>query len=125
VRSALRILGRVVCWVLAVCGTFATVVFGVVLVSAEDSDERIGAVALLVAALIVLGGAIAGLRAIPGPVKPPRPRTSSPRHAASCARASRSSCGRARGRAWAFVLCLVFTGVAVVMVADRWASEQL
>jgi hypothetical protein len=122
----LRILGRVVCWVLAVCGTFATVVFGVVLVSAEDSDERIGAVALLVAALIVLGGAIAGLRAIPGPVKPPRPRTSSPRHAASCARASRSSCGRARGAGRGRPSCAwSFTGVAVVMVADRWASEQL
>jgi len=113
----LRILGRAVCWVLAVCGTFAAVVFAVVLVSAEDSDERIGAVALLVAALIVLGGAIAGLRTIPRSGE-----TTAASNQLAEAR-GRLRTGepivlrpRSGRRAWAFLLCLLFTGVAAVTV---------
>ena len=64
-RSALRILARLAFWVLVVVGALALALFGIVLVSAEDSDQRIGSVVLMVAAVLVLIGGIWGLRATP------------------------------------------------------------
>src|SRR5215207_1894273 len=45
-RTALRILGRLACWLLVVVGGFAVAVFAAVLVSAENSDQRLGSVVL-------------------------------------------------------------------------------
>lgn len=49
-RRALRILARLACWVLVVVGALPLALFGIVLVSAEGSDQRIGSVVLMGAA---------------------------------------------------------------------------
>jgi membrane associated rhomboid family serine protease len=64
-RSALRILARLASWVLVVVGALALALFGIVLVSAEGSDQRIGSVVLMGAAALVLIGGIWGLRRTP------------------------------------------------------------
>ena len=63
--SVLRILARLACCVLVVAGALALALFGIVLVSAEGSDQRVGSVVLMGAAALVLIGGIWGLRRTP------------------------------------------------------------
>jgi membrane associated rhomboid family serine protease len=61
-RGVLRVSGRLALWLLVLVAGFAAAVFLAVLVSAEDSDQLIGAIVLLAVALLVLGAAVWGLR---------------------------------------------------------------
>ena len=61
-RGVLRVLARLALWLLVLVAGFAVVVLFAVLVSAEDSDQLIGAIVLLAAALLVVAAAIWGLR---------------------------------------------------------------
>jgi membrane associated rhomboid family serine protease len=61
-RGVLRVLGRLALWLLVLVAGFAAAVFFAVLVSAEDSDQLIGAIVLVAAALVVVAAAVWGLR---------------------------------------------------------------
>ena len=59
---ALRLLARLACAALAIFSVLAFAAFGVVLIAVRDSGERGAAIALMVASLVTLAGAVAGLR---------------------------------------------------------------
>jgi hypothetical protein len=59
---ALRLLARLACIALAIFAVLAFCAFGVVLIAVRDGGERGAAVALMVASLVTLAGAVAGLR---------------------------------------------------------------
>jgi membrane associated rhomboid family serine protease len=61
-HGVVRVLGRLALWLVVVAAGFAAAVFLAVLVSAEDSDQMIGAIALLAVALLVVAAAVWGLR---------------------------------------------------------------
>ena len=60
--SALRLLGLLACGALALLAVFSFFAFGIVLIAVRDPGERGAAVALMVASLLVLAGAVAGWR---------------------------------------------------------------
>jgi membrane associated rhomboid family serine protease len=61
-RGVLRVLGRLALWLLVLVAGFAAAVVLAVLVSAEDSDQLLGAIVLLAVALVVVAAAVWGLR---------------------------------------------------------------
>jgi membrane associated rhomboid family serine protease len=61
-RGFLRVFGRLALWLLALVTGLAAVIVFAVLVSAEDSDQLLGAIVLLACALLAVGAAVWGLR---------------------------------------------------------------
>ena len=61
-RGVARVLGRLALWLVVFAAGFAAAIFLVVLISAEDSNELIGGIALLTGALLIVGAALWGLR---------------------------------------------------------------
>src|SRR5215217_613475 len=57
-RGVLRVLGRLALWLLVLVAGFAAAVFLAVLVSAEDSEQLVGAIVLLAVALLVAAAAV-------------------------------------------------------------------
>jgi hypothetical protein len=62
----MRLLGRLVCLVVALLATGSFLAFGVVLIAVRDAGERGAAVALMVLSLFALAGALVAFRRLRG-----------------------------------------------------------